>query len=95
MIVSKKEGSIWLCVNYRQLNAKTVRDAFPLPRIEDVLDVLGKAEYFSSLDLTYGYLQVKVADKDCANMALTSPMGLFEFTRMPFGPMLQPHSRGP
>ena len=46
VLVRKKDGSIRLCVDYRQLNARTVRDAFPLPRIEDALDALGKAKYF-------------------------------------------------
>ena len=85
VIVRKKDGSIRLCVDYRKLNSKTVRDAYPLPRIDEALDALGKAKYFSCLDLTSGYLQVKVAEKDQPKTAFTTPMGLFEYTRMPFG----------
>ena len=85
VIVEKKDGTIRLCVDYRQLNSRTVRDAFPLPRIDEALDALGKAKYFSCLDLTSGYHQVKMAPKDQQKTAFTTPMGLFEFTRMPFG----------
>ena len=85
VIVRKKDGKIRLCVDYRQLNSRTVRDAYPLPRIDEALDALGKAKYFSCLDLTSGYHQVKMAAKDQQKTAFTSPMGLYEFTRMPFG----------
>ena len=85
VIVRKKDGSIRLCVDYRKLNSRTVRDAYPLPRIEEALDVLGNAKYFTCLDLTSGYLQVRMAEKDQPKTAFTTPMGLFEFTRMPFG----------
>ena len=63
MLVRKKDGSPRLCVDYRRLNAKTVRDSFPLPRIEESLEALRGAKYFSSLDLAHGYHQV-VMDQD-------------------------------
>ena len=85
VIVRKKDGRIRLCVDYRQLNARTVRDAHPLPRIDESLDALGNAKYFSCLDLTSGYLQVPMAEQDRQKTAFTTPMGLFEYTRMPFG----------
>ena len=85
VIVRKKDGSIRLCVDYRALNARTVRDAYPLPRIDEALDALCHAKYFSCLDLTSGYHQVKVASKDQPKTAFISPMGLYEFNRMPFG----------
>ena len=90
VIVRKKDGGIRLCVDYRKLNSRTVRDAFPLPRIEDSLDALGQARYFSCLDLTSGYLQVQMAKEDRAKTAFTTPMGLYEYTRMPFGLMNAP-----
>ncbi len=90
VIVRKKDGQIRLCVDYRKLNSKTVRDAFPLPRIEEALDAPGKAKYFSCLDLTSGNLQVKMAEEDRQKTAFTTPMGLFEFNRMPFGLMNAP-----
>ena len=85
VVVQKKDGSIRLCVDYRRLNSKTRRDAFPIPRIDEALDALGKAKYFSTLDLTSGYWQVKVAEKDQPKTAFTTPMGLYECARMPFG----------
>ena len=85
VIVRKKDGSIRLCVDYRKLNSRTVRDAYPLPRIDEALDALCHARYFSCLDLTSGYHQVKVAAKDKHKTAFISSMGLYEFTRMPFG----------
>lgn len=90
VIVRKKDGKIRMCVDYRKLNSRTVRDAYPIPRIEESLDALGKAKYFSSLDLMSGYLQVEMAEADQAKTAFTTPLGLFEYTRMPFGLMNAP-----
>ena len=90
VVVRKKDGKIRLCVDYRKLNSRTERDAFPLPRIDESLDALGKAKYFTSLDLMAGYLQVQMAKEDQPKTAFTTPMGLFEYTRMPFGLMNAP-----
>lgn len=84
VIVRKKDGSICLCVDYWQLN-KTCRDAFPLPRIEESLDALSGAKWFSTMDLASGFKQVPVAEKDMMKTAFCTPFGLFEFNRMPFG----------
>ncbi|XP_076830004.1 uncharacterized protein LOC143475987 [Brachyhypopomus gauderio] len=85
VVVQKKDGTIRLCVDYRQLNSRTRKDAFPLPRIEESLDALAGATMFSTLDMASGYNQVPMADKDKAKTAFCTPFGLFEFNRMPFG----------
>lgn len=85
VIVKKRDSTIRLCVDYRLLNAKTRRDAFPLPRIEETLDALSGACWFSTLDLASGCSQVPVAEPDKMKTAFCTPFGLFEFNRMPFG----------
>lgn len=85
VLVRKKDGSLRLCVDYRLLNSKTRKDAFPLPRIEETLDSLSGAVWFSTLDLASGYNQVPVTEADRQKTAFCTPFGLFEFNRMPFG----------
>ncbi|XP_068607149.1 uncharacterized protein [Brachionichthys hirsutus] len=85
VLVRKKDGSLRLCVDYRLLNSKTRKDAFPLPRIEESLDALSGARWFSTLDLASGYNQVPVSEQDKPKTAFCTPFGLFEFNRMPFG----------
>ena len=81
----RKDGGLRLCVDYRLLNSKTRKDAFPLPRIEESLDALSGARWFSTLDLASGYNQVPMAEQDHSKTAFCTPFGLFEFNRMPFG----------
>ncbi|KAK3742849.1 hypothetical protein QZH41_004524 [Actinostola sp. cb2023] len=85
VLVRKKSGALRMCVDYRKLNAKTKRDAYPLPRIEESLDALKGAKYFSTIDLASAYNQVEVDPRDRHKTAFTTPMGLYEFNRMPFG----------
>ncbi|MDO9013470.1 MAG: RNase H-like domain-containing protein [Polynucleobacter sp.] len=85
VMVSKKDGSMRFCVDYRKLNALTKRDQYPLPRIDDVLESLGNAKYFSTLDLTSGYWQIRVFDEDKEKTAFTTQFGIFEWNVMPFG----------
>ena len=86
VLVQKKGSGAWrFCVDYRKLNQVTTKDAFPLPRIEDSLTSLSQAHFYSTLDLAGAYWQVKMAEQDRAKTAFTTPFGLFEWERMPFG----------
>ena len=85
VMVQKKDGTKRFCVDYRRMNDVTIKDAYPLPRIDDSLDQLSGAEWFSSLDLNSGYWQVEVNEEDREKTAFASRQGLFEFKVMPFG----------
>ena len=84
VIVRKKDGTHRFCVDYRELNAITWKDAYPLPRLDDSLDNLGGAKWFSALDLASGYWQVKLHPRDVQKTAFTTHEGLYEFKSMPF-----------
>ena len=80
VLVRKKDKSLRLCVDYRLLNAKTVKDAYPLPRIEEALDALHGSKYFSSIDLAQGYYQVGISEKDRHKTAFRVGCGgLYEY----------------
>ena len=85
VIVRKKDGTIRLCIDYRELNAKTHKDAHPIPRIDESFDATEGSKYFSTLDLQSAYNQIEVAVEDRAKTSFTTLFGLYEFTRMPFG----------
>jgi hypothetical protein len=85
VLVVKKNGKLRFCVDYRKLNNHTKKDTYPLPRIDEMLDALGKAKWFTSLDLTSGYWQVQVKEEDKEKTAFITKFGLYEFNVMPFG----------
>jgi len=85
LFVKKKEGTWRMCIDYRALNNVTVKNGYPLPRIQECLDRIGKARYLTKLDLTLGYYQVRVAENDTKKTAFNTRYGKYEFTAMPFG----------
>ncbi len=85
VLVKKKDGTWRFCVDYRKLNAVTVKDSYPLPRIADTLSRLEGAIFFSSMDLQSGYHQVPVIDSDRPKTAFITADGLYQFRTLPFG----------
>ena len=85
VLVTKKNGGTRFCVDYRQLNLATVKDAYPLPRIDDTLDMLAGKRWFSTLDLASGYWQVSLSLEARCKTAFATHSGLFQFRVMPFG----------
>ena len=85
LFVQKKDGSLRMCIDYRALNKITVRDRYPLPRIDDLLDKLHGCTIFSSLDLQSGYHQIRIRDEDKPKTAMMTPMGQFQFKVLCFG----------
>ncbi|KAK3105091.1 hypothetical protein FSP39_017124 [Pinctada imbricata] len=85
VLVNKRDGTTRFCVDYRKLNDVTIKDAYPLPSVDECLDSLSDSIWFSCLDLNSGFWQIAMANEDKEKTAFSTSQGLFQFTVMPFG----------
>ena len=84
-MVPKSDGTLRLCTDFKKVNAVTVPDPFPLPRVEDLLDRVGQSKYLTKLDMTCGYWQVPLDEESIPFSAFVTPSGHFQWRYMPFG----------
>ncbi|GJY71770.1 putative reverse transcriptase domain-containing protein [Tanacetum coccineum] len=85
LFVKKKDGSFRMCINYQELNKLTVKNRYPLPRIDDLFDQLQGSSIYSKIDLRLGYHQLRIREEDILKMAFRTRYGHYEFQVMPFG----------
>ena len=85
LFVKKKDGSLRMCIDYKELNKLTIKNKYPLPKIDNLFDHLKGKTMFSKIDLRTGYHQLKIRDSDIPKTAFTTRYRLFEYTMMSFG----------
>jgi len=84
LFVKKKDGTVRLCIDYREITKITIKNKYPLPRIDDLFDPLQGAGVFSEIDLRSGYHQLRIKPEDIPKTAFRTRYGHYEFTAMPF-----------
>ncbi|KAH9151360.1 hypothetical protein AeRB84_006009, partial [Aphanomyces euteiches] len=85
LMIRKPDGSIRFCIDYRKLNDVTIKDRYPMPRVDDLLDVVGKSKYFSTMDVASSYWNVRMEEESIPKTAFVCKFGLYEWLVMPFG----------
>ena len=83
--VKKKDGTLWMCVDYRPLNVVKIKNKYPLPHIDTLFDQLVGAKVFSKIDLHSGYHQIKIRPQDIPKIVFSTRYGLYEYLVMSFG----------
>ena len=86
VLVQKKDGALQFCIDFQQLNTRTKKDSYPLPRMQETMESLVGARFFSMMELKSGFWQVKMLEKSWQYTVFTvGSMGIFEFLQMPYG----------